>query len=321
MSVDSHEGQVLASLATALEEFEQEFTYPLGDGCRFRISHGADYLRFFRAMGEVSLVTVSGDGKVHGTIARVKRHLILGKEPDGASEVLPCHYLGDLKVRADCRGGSVLARLFRETKRQIIASDTHACYGVVMGGTGSLPTDYTGRVGVPVFGNLGEITILRLALATVGVGRFACGPVTADELRAVVEQSGVPGYRCAPVADAARSRMVPVHLVAGDGGACATLEDTRLAKRLFRDSGEEMVSAHLSSFQYRNPEAAGELLRDAVQRARAADCPAVFVAVPHGKMAELRPFLGGLEVTEAPATVYGVNLDRGMDWWMDTAEI
>ncbi|RYD17464.1 MAG: hypothetical protein EOP88_26445 [Verrucomicrobiaceae bacterium] len=321
MSVESHEGQLPASLATALEEFELEFTYPLGDGCRFRISHGADYLRFFRAMGEASLVTVSGYGRIHGSIARVKRHVILKRESDRNPEVLPCHYLGDLKVRADSRGGSVLARLFRETKRQILASDTHACYGVVMGGTGRLPTDYTGRLGVPVFANLAEITILRLSAGNGVIGSSGCAAVTTDELRTVVEQLGVPGYRCFPLADAARSQMVPLHLVTGDDGACGTLEDTRQAKRLFRDSGEEMVSAHLSSFQYRNPEAAGELLRDAVERARAADCPAVFVAVPQGKMAELRPFLGTLEVTEAPATVYGVNIEGETDWWIDTAEI
>ena len=37
-------------LAWALEDFERQFTYPLGAGHHFRISHGADYPRFFRAI-------------------------------------------------------------------------------------------------------------------------------------------------------------------------------------------------------------------------------------------------------------------------------
>lgn len=321
MKVESHVSRVPESAAAALEEFEKEFTYPLGDGCRFRISHGGDYLGFFRAMGEAALVTVSDHGKITGSLARVRRNLILRTEPGRDARLSPCHYLGDLKVRVDCRGGGVLARLFRETKRQILASDTHACYGVVMGGTGRLPTDYTGRVGVPAFEKLAEITILRLTSGAPDRAAMSCRVVTADEMHAVVERMGLAGYRCGAVEQRCRSRMEPVPLVAGEGDACATLEDTRLVKRLFLDSGGEMVSAHLSSFQYRTEEAAGSLLKDAVERAGEAGCPAVFCAVPTGRMETLRPWLAGLEVTEAPATVYGVGLEQGMDWWMDTAEI
>ena len=82
-----------------------------------------------------------------------------------------------------------------------------------------------------------------------------------------------------------------------------------------------MVSAHLTSFCYGSPQAAGVLLRDVVDLADAAGCPAVFTAVPSGRMDELRPFLVGMEVTEAPAMVHGIGLERGMEWWMDTAEI
>lgn len=321
MRVESHLSRVPGDAAAALEEFEREFTYPLGTGCRFRISHGEDYLGFFRAMGEATLVTVSGGGKIAGSLARVRRHLVLRTAPDAEARTSPCHYLGDLKVRAECRGGTVLARLFRETKHQILASDTHACYGVVMGGTGRLPTDYTGRVGVPGFENLGGITILRLASGDAGGGAAACRRVDADEMLAVVDRVAMAGYQCGTADRRGRSLMEPVHLVAGEGDACATLEDTRRVKRLFVDSGEELVSAHLGSFRYRSEEAAGSLLGAVVAMARESGYPAVFCAVPEGRMKTLRPWLTGLEVTEAPATVYGVGMQRGMEWWMDTAEI
>jgi hypothetical protein len=42
------------SQAKALAEFEGQFNYPLGAGRSFRISHGEDYPRFFRAIGKAS---------------------------------------------------------------------------------------------------------------------------------------------------------------------------------------------------------------------------------------------------------------------------
>ena len=214
-----------------------------------------------------------------------------------------------------------MSRLFLEAKRQILASTSHACYSVVMAGTGKLPTDYTGRVGVPVFENLAEITILRLAAGGPARKSMNCRMVDALEMQSASERMGLAGYRCGTVKPQCRSRMEPVHFIAGDGDACATLEDTRLAKRLFLDSGEEMVSAHLSSFQYRSAEAAGSLLKNAMEIARLSGCPAVFCAVPTDRILDLRHCLSGLEVIEAPATVYGIGLQRGMEWWMDTAEI
>ena len=37
-------------LVDALDAFERGFTYPLGNDRRFRITHGEDYSRFFRAI-------------------------------------------------------------------------------------------------------------------------------------------------------------------------------------------------------------------------------------------------------------------------------
>ena len=50
------------ALARALDRFEGQFRYPLGPGRSFRISHGDDYPRFFRAMGEGACFVAERDG-------------------------------------------------------------------------------------------------------------------------------------------------------------------------------------------------------------------------------------------------------------------
>jgi hypothetical protein len=300
-------------------EFEREFTYPLGHGCRFRISHGEDYLGFFRSMGEATLVVTEDMGRITGSIARVQKRLRNGT--GGSVVEIAAHYLCDLKVRADCRGTLVLPRLIRETKRQIEASESLACYSVVMSGTGRLPTDYTGRLGVPKFEKLADMTILRLAAGDSGMKSMTSRIVSPLEILAVHEGIELSGYQSAVQGLPGRSLSTPVHLVAGNGDACGTLEDTRRVKRLFLDSGEELITAHLAGFRYKTPRAGGLFLAEAVEFARSAGFPAVFTAVPSCRIESLRPYLGCLDVTEAPAMVYGVGLESGAEWWLDTSEI
>src|SRR5437588_48708 len=80
-------------LARALEVFEEQFSYPLGPGRTFRISHGADYPRFFRAMGEAAVFVAEREGQVLGTVGAALRRL---RTPDGTEARVA--YLGDLKV-------------------------------------------------------------------------------------------------------------------------------------------------------------------------------------------------------------------------------
>ena len=111
--------------------------------------------------------------------------------------------------------------------------------------------------------------------------------------------------------------MAPLPLVTPGGDACGMLEDTRRGKRLFLESGGEMVSAHLSGFAYETPEAGADLVAAAVVRASGP----FFVALPLRQMEAMRPLLEGLEFTEAEACIYGHGLESGHDWWVDTAEI
>ncbi|WP_367874145.1 N-acetyltransferase [Luteolibacter sp. Populi] len=308
-------GQVPPGMGEALAEFESGFSYPLGSSGRFRISHGADYLPFFRAMGEPEVLMLEDGGSIQGGLARVQRSLEL-REGQGTTRRI-AHYLCDLKLRTAARGSLVLPRLIRATKQAIESSASVCCYCVVMEGTGKLPTDYTGRLGVPRFEKLGEIAILRIEAGGEAISADL-SPAEFEKLRAAIAPQGFS----APDADASlRSLMEPLPLAIPSGDACGIVEDTRRGKRLFLESGEEMVSAHLSRFACATPRAGAALLRMAAARAGALGMPAMFVAVPQREAAEILSGLAGLKVLLAPAVVYGHALEPGHDWWIDTAEI
>lgn len=300
-------------LVPALARFEREFTYPLGPDARFRISHGQSYLPFFRAMGQADIAVIEQEQEILGCLARVARRLRLS-----GGELFGAHYLCDLKLRASARGSTVLPRLIRETKRVIEASGCTRCYCVVMGGTGKLPTDYTGRLGVPRFELLGEIVILRVEGAETG---GACRPVSASSFEELSAMLPRHGYSACGAERTLRSVIEPVHLVTPQGDACGIIEDTRKGKQLSREDGGELLSAHLSGLAFASEEAGALLLQDASYLARQAGLPALFAAVPASKAAELLACLGSHRVTVAPAGIYGHELEIGHDWWIDTAEI
>lgn len=307
--------EVSAETGRALAEFEREFSYPLGPSERFRISHGEDYLPFFRAIGEPVLLAMEEAGKIVGGIARVRRRLELRRDEGAVVEESMAHYLCDLKVAAAARGTRVLAQLIGKTKREIEASDSRACYCVVMAGTGRLPTDYTGRLGVPRFEKVGEIVILRISPGGPFVKR--CRVISMKDFAVERGRLARAGYTATGGESEYRSWMSPLPLVTPSGDACGMLEDTRRGKRLWLESGGELVSAHLSGFAYSTPAAGAELLAAAVVRAQGP----FFVALPVREMKVMRPLLDGLDFTEAEAIVYGHDLEAGHDWWVDTAEI
>jgi hypothetical protein len=321
MNLQSFTTNVPESAAELLAEFETHFTYPLGNACRFRISHGNDYLRFFRSMGEATLLVASDGTTIHGSIARVEKELILRRKSSPLVGLCLAHYLCDLKVKPASRGSMVLPRLIKETKRQIESSGTRACYSVVMDGTGRLPTDYTGRLGVPKFERLAKISILRLTAHDHAQPTTTCRIVSPEEYAKLAESIYPSGYAASNRNAQHRSSMEPVYFSTNNGDACGILQDTRRAKQLFLESGEELLSGHLCGLRYQTADAGATLLREAARLAHASGFPAVFTSVPHGQWTDLQPFLEDHHVTVAPATIYGHALQAGCDWWIDTAEI
>jgi hypothetical protein len=278
-------------LAKALAEFEARFTYPLGPGRSFRISHGEDYARFFRA-----------------TLM-----------PDGSARQVA--YIGDLKIDPAARGGAVLLRLGLAAlawgRPQVSAA-----YGVVMEGTPASPTTYSGRAGLPAFLQVGRVFVLRFAKGAGAAGesddRWSVSPDQGMECYRSLSRGRYAAWGGAP---AERSEIAPVWLMHPDAAACGRLEDTRRAKRLTDEGGTEMLSAHLSCFAWKTPAAGAEIIHQARQRAAVLGFPALFVSVAECDMAPLADALGDIEKVVAPASVYGAALPGGLPWNINTSEI
>ena len=287
-------------LGTALQRFELQFEYPLGADTTFRISHGRDYLPFFAAMGSATLLVAEQAGEVLGTLVRVERWIQF-HGPQPMRQLV--HYLADLKVSPKARGGRVLSRLLFEAKHQIEQTSSRSCYSIVMHGTGRLPTDYTGRLGIPTFEKVAEIMILRISSGRSSPPRAIATP----HKPACIVTGGKRELR---------SLMSPVQLHSE-----AWLEDTRRGKQLCSSNGEELLSAHLTSFRFDDPAAGVATIREALSLSIQHGFDALFTAVPLSRHHELCAALPNLSIQEAPASIYGHRISADYDWWVDTAEI
>jgi hypothetical protein len=107
-----------------------------------------------------------------------------------------------------------------------------------------------------------------------------------------------------------------------DERACGRLEDTRGAKRLFRNDESEMVSAHLAAFAYSAPESADELLSSACESAASAGIPALFVACPGsgGTLPEKLERPPNTAVA-SKATIYATAVGEQFPWNISSSEI
>ncbi len=146
-------------LSHALAQFEQQFSYPLGEGRYFRIQHNTDYPRFYRAIGDdVACFVAESQGRVLGVISAALRKL---RMPTG--EIKPTAYIGDLKINPSPNRGRILVELARATEQWAKQQVTTA-FGVVMDGTSAIPTQYTGRLGIPLFMEIAKVNVLQINL-------------------------------------------------------------------------------------------------------------------------------------------------------------
>jgi hypothetical protein len=315
MKIRCISGPPSPAMARALAEFEVPFTYPLGPGRFFRITHGEDYTLFFRTMGEEAYFVAEHQDKVVGVLGTSVRRL---SNPQGAECAVA--YLGDLKISAGARGGLVLGRLARAAQ-ECLRPRVAAAYGVVMGGTASSPDAYTGRAGIPAFQELGRLIVLRLSVERQATPTVPLGLQAAPETGAACYRELSRGrYASPPVEALKRSQIRPVWLMKPDGSACGMLEDTRKAKRLIDDDGSEMVSGHLSYFAFKNAAAGVELVRAALGLLPSFGLPALFVAVCEPDSESLCKILTDVCVLPAAATVFGTGLIPGL-WNINSAEI
>lgn len=299
-------------LAAALEQFETGFRYPLGKDHWFRISHGEDYTRFFRAIGTSRCFVATRHDDVAGVIS-VSRCQV--RAPDGTD--VDAAYLADLKVAG--REGRTLLRLLRQAVDWSLEG-AKCGFSIVMDGTAQDPTSYTGRLGIPKYIELGKLMILRIASVpaanTPNVPR-----VSLDAVRSRFHELTAADYAVGSGVPATRSKMDPTGMMLASGNACGILEDTRRCKWLFRDDGSEMVSAHLSNFGYTDSRDGLQLLRTVAHHCHQIDVPAFFVSIPARRYEAMSSLLGRDGVTEAPATVFGHGFRPGLDWSVHTSEI
>ncbi len=276
-------------LAAKLEAFEAAFTYPLGPGRWFRISHSPDYTRFYRSMGDAACFIAQKNDQIIGTLSIAIRDLTM---PDGSTR--RAAYIGDLKIRPDARSSRALVRL-AQAADDWSRPQVSAAYGVVMDGTGSLPSAYSGRAGIEPFRAVGKVMVLRLL----------------TDLE--------PALDVAQILDPGQAYNCIVNLTSTS--ACGALEDTRKAKRLIGNDGIEMISMHLSGFAYSNPASGAKLLRWACATAKSHGMPALFVSVRASQFSALNEALGPIQKVVAPATIYGAGLETGGEWIVNTSEI
>jgi hypothetical protein len=302
-------------LAQALADFEAQFTYPLGPGKTFRISHGEDYPRFFRAQGDGVCFVQENAGRVVGVLGVAVRQLLL---PGGEERTVA--YLGDLKVDPAARRGFTYLHLAFAAMAWV-GDRTESGYGVVMDGTAATPDTYTGRLGIPGARVLGHLVIWQLRCPAEAALRSSQEWLSSSEpVLGRYRELSRGRYAAIGARPQVRSEMPPTWLLHPDGLACGQVEDTRHAKRLLSDEGE-LRSAHLSYFAWRTPAAGRELIDVALGQAARWGHPALFFAVAREDAAAFAPALAGLDGVEATATVYGGGLEEGPAWNINTAEI
>ena len=309
-------------LGVAMEQFERQFSYPLGDCASFHVVHGRQYVAFFQAMGEAMVFVIEREGQVLGTVAVIKRML---HTPDGDES--PAYYVCDLKVARGHAGGLVLARLMHAVRDHVIHMGIAPVYGIVMDGTPRLPTSYTGRVGIPSFEPIAKLAVLKIPAGAHATWSFSCHRAQIDEVGLVRERLLRGAWSTPMGMHERRSEMKPLALLLGDGraAACGVVEDTRLGKRLVMSDGREMRSAHLSSLACDDTASGWELVRAALVIAAQQGFPSLFLALPRserfsGMIHALVERHGALD---ASATIYGTGFvpDDGAEWWIDTSEI
>ena len=328
MRICTYEGCVSPALDEKIRRLERHFDYPLGDSMRFRIDHGEDSTRFFRALGTAaSVLAFDADGEVLGLVRLVCRDAVVPGPRAGASRTMKVAYFCDLKVRPSEQGGWTLARLLQAAERWA-RSRCEAAYAVVMEGSRKTPANYSGRARFPEFSLIAKVTLLRVAVSgdpNEPVDLSDLGVESVPWRAAATRRLEDDRVHVALGNAAQRSLAEPIGLSLRSGEATAVLEDTRRAKRLWVVGGDELVSMHLSNISFSGIDAASRLVRAALIRARQAGAQGVFVSVPPSSGRELadqiETDLKRSTVQRAGAEVWGHGWDENQDWAINTAEI
>lgn len=311
--------QEIAEFSPMLRDFEYQFWYPLGESREFRIEHPNLYTDFFSSMGDAYCFVALREDEVVGVLSSVIRTLVA---PNGkASQVA---YVADVKITKELQGSTLLYRLARTAILWLRPQITSA-YSVVMDGTSVTPKQYTGRVGVPQFSWSGRVHLLSFSTATnfPWSSRVSEHSVDQSSTASGVEprrtSTAVPTW--ASMNPLLRAQEVPAWLVDQQTGACALLEDTRRAKRLYDRVRSEYRYAHLTYLSYANPEHIVRLIPHACSRSHSLGFTHLFVTVPDIHLAAVENRLEETDHNSFSASIYGVSLSEDFPYLVNSSEI
>lgn len=298
------------SLSNQVFEFEGLFRYPLGNDQFFRIDHSPNPVAFYRAMGESRTYYVISQDNVIASISYVIRSV------RGHNRIEKMAYLGDLKIHPNYQGGRVLLKIAKHLQ-PILEKKVYSAYGIVMDGTLNTPEQYTGRLGIAKFERLREIYILRFdtrisdtALMASHVSKEPCFDTYQNLSKMPFEK----------ISNTQLRSSISPEWFSVPKMACGMLEDTRLAKRLFLNSGEELLSTHLSYFVYDKVQEGFLVIEAALRRSVQLGFPAMFLALSKQQMDDLVPYLVTTNYTVSKAAIYGTHKACG-ELTINTAEI
>ena len=305
------------TLQAALSQFEEQFDYPLGDSDRFRIDHSDDYSRFFRAMGEAAIFVHEDKMGVQGVLSCAERTML---GPDESP--FRALYLCDLKVQNSPRKGRILLRLLRAV-RDHFQERLRFGYAVVMDGTAVLPSQYTGRLGLPLFQKIGEMAIYNFVTPQLSPSPDTCPENFAQlsDIQLAYLNPEKTAYRASSSDASLRSSTAPLALMLPDKSAYGVVEDTERAKQLISLSSGSLCSAHLSQFVYHSLPAGAALIRAALRHCQKIERPRLFVALSKSDGPALLNQLSDLSVTKASATIFGHGFLDGKEWLINSSEI
>ena len=328
-----------------ISAFEAGFRYPLSPTEHFSISHGADYSLFYRSMGNSLVLAAEQDELPIATVAATIREL---HSPCGT--IQKCAYIGDLKYRKSTGASRKLLSLLLELQTWCI-QNADSALAVVMGGTQNLPDSYSGRLGLRKMKRLGTMHIYRIPIQPLA----SCRQFKEAELIASARAHSIidtsPRNFCSfkPIQNGdseseCTSLISPIWLGTNAPGSttdldngespsgdCAIgcLQDTRKAKKLFREDGSEILNAHLTNFYFDSIDSAASIIESALESARDNNFEALFLSVDTERSQQLSAVLEKLGATKSEALIYGAgviaeeqfNDHSNRNWCINSSEV
>ena len=287
--------QISATLSKKISLFEHHFTYPYGKNKRFRIDHGSDYSAFYRAIGSAQTYYLENDDQIIGSIGTaIKEITFSGKK-------FCLSYIGDLKIIPQYHNSKAIIYLMKSLQ-QFLQENADMAYCIVMDGTETTPACYTGRSGIIKLNPVTIRYILRI-YTDFSSHLISAKKISETEGHKLLSKFVGDMYLNYRANYHLRSEMTPCWISSNDS-AVGMLEDTKKAKRLYLENGEEIISSHLSYFTYSDEAAGINVIMYALQESKKNGYSAMFIALDENQYKHLMPNLSDLKSEVTTATIY-----------------